>query len=162
MEKKFFPIFIDFSNKKVVVIGGGVIASRRVKTLAEFTEHITVVAPEITPALSELHQYGEIKWLKEHYKIEQLQEADMVIAATNQPELNHQIKKDCQQLELQNKKNILVSVIDDKEQCDFYFPSIVEKEGIVIGINSGGKSPKQTKAIREKIEKLLNSESIYE
>ena len=55
-----------------------------------------------------------------------------------------------------------MSVADDKNLCDFYFPSIIQKENIVMGINSGGQSPKQTKEIRKKIEDILEAESFYE
>ena len=162
MEKKYFPLYVDISEKKMVVIGGGVIATRRVKTLLAFAENIVVVAPEITQELQELHNQGCISWLQECYDMKQLQNADMVIAATNQPEINHQVKADCQAIEKTTGCQILVSVIDDNNLCDFYFPSIIQNEEMVIGINSGGKSPSKTKKIRQKIEALLNCESIYE
>ena len=161
MDKKYFPVFIDISEKKIVVIGGGTIATRRIKTLTEFAKDITVVAPEVSEVLMELYNCGIIKWHQADYKADFLQGAELVIAATNQPDINHQVKKDCRYLEAQTGKSILVSVADDRTACDFYFPSIIQKEEIVVAVNSGGTSPKQTKYIREKIEKLLDSESIY-
>lgn len=162
MEKKYFPIFIDISEKKIVVIGGGVIATRRINTLLNFVEHITVIAPEITAQLHELTGQGKVSWLCSEYEIEQIADADIVIAATNQPEVNHQIKNDCIQIEKQTGHQILVSVIDAKELCDFYFPSIVQSEDIVIGINSGGMSPAKTKSVRKKIEEIVGNDVVYE
>ena len=162
MEKKYFPLYVDISEKKIVVIGGGVIATRRVKTLLGFTENIVVAAPEITVELQELHEQGCILWLQECYHIGLIQDADMVIAATNQPEINHQVKADCCAIEKETGHQVLVSVIDDKNLCDFYFPSIIQNGEMVIGINSGGKSPSKTKEARQKIEALLDCESIYE
>lgn len=162
MEKKYFPIFTDISKKKVVVVGGGVIATRRVKTLVEFCECITVVAPEITPALSELVAQGSVAWIREEYRKPLIWEADMIIAATNRPEINREIKKDCWFVEIETGRTILFNAIDEKELCNFYFPSIVQTEEIVVGINSSGRSPKHTKVVREQIEKLLDSDSIYE
>ena len=161
MSKKYFPIFIDLSEKKIVVIGGGTIASRRVKTLLEFAEKICVVSPELTEALQELHRQGRIAWLQEVYSPDKIKDADMVIAATNQPSVNQQIKADCKHMEKESGRQILVSVIDDRNLCDFYFPSIVQNEDIVIGINSGGKSPALTKRIRRGIEEFLKCNSIY-
>ena len=161
MDKKYFPIFIDISKKKIVVIGGGTIATRRVNTLLQFAGQIVVVAPELTVKLRELTEKGKITWLCGEYCMEQIADADMVVAATNQPEVNHQVKADCNRAEKSGGRQILVSVIDAKELCDFYFPSIVENEGIVIGINSGGKSPAKTKSVRKKIEEILASESVY-
>ena len=76
-------------------------------------------------------------------------------------EVNHQIKDDCRKIEAELGKRIPVSVADDKELCDFYFPSIVETEEVVIGINSGGTSPGTVKRIRKKIEEVLNRNSLY-
>lgn len=161
MEKKYFPIFIDLSEKKIVVIGGGAIATRRVNTLLQFAKQILVAAPEITAELQELNHQGRIEWVCGAYHSEQITDADMVIAATNQPAVNHQVKKDCEREERVTGRRIMVSVIDDKELCDFYFPSIVQSEEIVIGINSGGKSPTVTKHVRKQIEDALGSHSIY-
>ena len=160
IEKKYFPIFIDLSEKKIAVIGGGVIATRRICTLLNFTEHMTVIAPEITLQLQELVLQGRILWQQREYHVEQIADADMVIAATNQPTVNHQIKADCVQIEKQTGRRILVSVIDARELCDFYFPAIVQSEDIVIGINSGGASPAKTKRMREKLEEMLGKENV--
>lgn len=161
METKFFPIFIDISDYDIVVIGGGTIATRRVKTLVEFCKHITVVSPEITASLEELAAQEKITWRKEVYHKEAVWNADMVFAATNQPEINQKIKKDCLLLKLETGKRILFNAIDDKKNCDFYFPSIVQSEDVVVGINSSGASPKKTKEVRKQIEELLNTTSVY-
>ena len=162
MEKKYFPIFIDISENDIVVIGGGVIATRRVKTLTEFCKHITVVAPEITPLLQELVQQEKITWRKEAYHKEVIWDADMVFAATNQPEVNQKIKKDCLRIKLETGKRILFNAIDSKESCDFYFPAVAQTKEVVVGINSSGQNPKITKQIRKQIESLLECDSIYE
>ena len=154
-KKKYFPVFIDLSEKKVIVIGGGTIATRRIHTLLEFTGKILVVSPEITESLAELYRQGRIEWLPEAYSEGRIKDADMVVAATNQRQINQQIKADCQRIEKESGRQILVSVIDDRDLCDFYFPSIVQNEDVVIGINSGGKSPALTKQMRKEIEGFL-------
>lgn len=161
MSKKYFPIFVDLSEKNIVVIGGGTIATRRIKTLIGFVKRILVVAPVVTDELQELHRQGKIEWVPEAYSEDRIKDADMVIAATNQREVNQQIKADCQRIEKESGRQILVSVIDDRDLCDFYFPSIVQNEDVVIGINSGGKSPALTKRIRKGIEEFLKCNSIY-
>ncbi len=161
-KKKYFPMYVDISKKKIVVIGGGTIASRRVNTLLSFANYITVVAPEVTEAIKQLSREEKLVWIQSEYCIEHIKDADIVLALTDQPAVNHQIKADCQRIEKELGKRIPVSVADDKELCDFYFPSIVENEELVIGINSGGNSPSMVKRIRKKIESILKFDSVYE
>ena len=155
MEKKYFPIFIDISDKKIVVVGGGNIATRRVSTLLHFTKQIIVVAPEITSEMRKLVDEEQVKWVCSEYRQEQILDAHIVIAATNQPQINHQVRNDCKYVEKTSGHSILVSVADDKELCDFYFPGIVKNDEIVIGISSSGKSPAKVKALRRRMENLF-------
>lgn len=151
MEKKYFPIFIDISEKKIVVIGGGKIATRRVNTLLLFAKQIEVVAPEVTVELRELSDKGEITWRQGEYCYERIQMADIVLAATNQPVVNHRVKEDCERMRAETGRNVLVNIADDKTMCDFYFPGIVDMGEIVVGISSGGSDPGQVKEIRKRI-----------
>ena len=73
--------------------------------------------------------------------------ADIVLTATDDRELNQKIVSACRM------RKILVNTADDKSLCDFYFPAVTEKDGVVIGMNSGGKSPKTVRKVREYLEK---------
>ena len=157
MEKKYFPIFIDISEMKIVVIGGGNIATRRVNTLLGFAEKIFVAAPEITSQLQELVSAGKIIWEQKEYCIDQIEEADMVIAATNCPKVNHQVKSDCEKLQAEKGRHMWINVADDKSLCEFYFPGVVQKDNLVIGINSGGSDPGLVKDTRKRIHELLKN-----
>lgn len=152
MEKAYFPMFVDISEKEILVVGGGKIAARRIRTLLDFTVHITV----ITPALDEkLRQYADLekfRWVQRKYRESDItgsDKPDIVLAATGDTEVNAEIGRLCRSL------GICVNVADKKEMCDFYFPSIVKTEEVVIGINSGGANPGATKRTREKIEEWL-------
>ena len=152
MEKAYFPMFVDISQKEILVVGGGKIAARRIRTLLDFTVHITV----ITPALDEkLRQYADLetfRWVQRKYRESDItgsDKPDIVLAATGDTEVNAEIGRLCRSL------GICVNVADKKEMCDFYFPSIVKTEEVVIGINSGGANPGATKRTREKIEEWL-------
>lgn len=155
MEKKYFPIFIDISEKKVVVVGGGTIATRRVNTLLSFVNRIEVVAPEVTAELKELADKGEIVWKQCEYCPKQIETADIVLAATNQQEVNHRVKTDCEQLKAKTGRHVLVNIADDKKMCDFYFPAIVDTGEVVVGINSGGSNPGLVKNTRKHIRDIL-------
>ena len=80
------------------------------------------------------------------------QDIYMVLAATNDHELNHAIVKACK------KQGLLVNTCDDKSQCDFYFPAVTEVDGVIIGLNSGGEDPKKVSRVRKKIETMNESD----
>ena len=113
MKKPYFPLFVDLSEKKVYVIGAGTIAKRRIRSLIDFTDHLTVVAPEVNPELNTLEQEGRISILRKKFELKDIADADLVIAATNDHTLNNDIYEYC------IGENILVNVCNDKEKCDF-------------------------------------------
>lgn len=158
MKKNYFPIFIDLSDKNIVVIGGGTIAGRRAATLCDFAEHVCVIAPEISDQVEKLVSDGKVLWIKDCYQSSYVENADLVVAATDVQEVNHKVKEDCMRLEKEKNRKIFVSVADDRNLCDFYFPGIVKTEDAVIGISSGG-SPKHTKELRQKLEEVLKKEN---
>ena len=147
---KYFPMFIDISKWRILMVGGGKVAARRVESLTHFATDITVIAPEIEETLAQLTSEGKIRVLQRMFDETDLmeQEWNMVLAATDQPKLNEKIVLLCRE------RNIPVNRADDKEMCDFFFPSIVEKDGVIIGINSGGEDPGKVKSMRKQIEAM--------
>ena len=111
-------MFVDLSDKKIVVVGGGNIATRRIKTLLQFTRNITAVAPKTTMELHELGKAGFVNLINRPVKRSDFAMAFMVIAATNDWKLNDEIYRVCKE------QGIYVNVADDKSKCDFYFPGI--------------------------------------
>lgn len=152
-DNRYFPMFIDLSKKNILVIGGGKIATRRIRTLLKFTDRLTVVAPEKTEVLKDLLlNHPGIYFLDQTFSMDDtslLEQMDLVLTATDNRELNRMIVAFCK------KKHILVNTADDQTLCDFYFPAVIEKDGIVIGLNSGGASPSNVRKMREKIEQMM-------
>lgn len=155
MDKPYFPLFVDLSRMKIVMVGGGTIAGRRVRTLTQFNSHITVIAPEISEELKQLSTKGRIQCLCREYQTGDIADADMVLTATNRSTLNRQVAAECRETEAKTGRKILLSVADDRTLCDFYFPAVIKSDEAVIGINSGGASPGAVKGLRKKLEKLL-------
>lgn len=149
-EKKFFPLFIDFTQKKAVVIGGGKIATRRIQTLLDFVGEITVIAPACTKEIEILYEKNEILYQQKKYEKSDIKDADMVLAVTDDSALNEEIYKICKE------KNILVNVASNQEKCDFRFPGILEYEDVVIGFNGCGKDHKKVRKVREMIQEMLS------
>ncbi len=150
-EKLYFPIFIDLHGRDILVTGGGHIATRRIRTLLPFTDTIRVVAAKPGEELKELCGESEKIVLEERpYREEDLDGAYMVLACTDDRELNGNIARLCRQ------RGILVNDCSDRRECDFYFPGIVRKDSVVTGISASGEDHRKAAEIRRKIEELLN------
>lgn len=154
-KKPYFPIFTDISDYKIIVVGGGKVAQRRVETLLQFAEDITVIAPAVTEELREFREQNRIVWVEKSYgheMDEMLKGADMVLAATDDSQCNEQIVKVCKSC------GVLVNASHKKELCDFYFPAVVVKEHAVAGVTASGMNHIQVKYLREKINDIMNKE----
>lgn len=148
--KKYFPLFVDLSGKKVIIVGAGQIALRRTKTLLDFCADITVIAPEILPDFYCWEQEGSLRLLKKEYCREDILDADLVLAATDNPEVNSDIYSACKCL------GILVNVCSDRNKCDFYFPGIAQSGGVVAGVTASGEDHRQARRVREAVQSLLD------
>ena len=147
--KPYFPMFVDLSDKKVVVAGAGTIAKRRIRVLTDFTDHLVVIAPEVNPELKELEAEGKITILRKTFEREDIAGAALVIAATNSNQTNHEIYAACKCF------GIPVNVCNDKERCDFYFPVVASAGDVVAGVSSSGRARRKSREAADQIQRLL-------
>ena len=145
----YFPMFVQLKNKKCLVIGGGRIALRKIEVLKDFEADVTVIAPEMIP---QIRQIDKIRRIFRTLMEEDVKEAEIVVAATNDPKVNSEISKICMQ------RKIPVNAVDQKEDCSFIFPSYVKEGEVVAAFSSGGQSPLITQYLKEKIKPDLNKE----
>ena len=150
----FFPLFVNLYDKRVVFVGGGTVALRRLRSLLPFVDDVTVVAPEVTPDVQAMADEGLVTLHKEPYTEEHIADADMVFACTNDPDLNASVATYC------HDKGCLVSVSSDRTLCDFYFPGVVQRDNVVVGVSAAGKDHRRVRQIRKRIERLLEEEDI--
>lgn len=150
----FFPLFIDLSEKKVLVVGGGKIAQRRVLTLLPFGASVTVISPDVTEPLAHLARAGGVKWLERVYERGDIGLASpfLVIAATNRRDVNHSVTREAQERE------ILAIISDCREQCSAYFPAIAEVGEYTIGLVSKTGNHKGVKEMAKRIREWPNVE----
>ncbi|MGF6375638.1 precorrin-2 dehydrogenase/sirohydrochlorin ferrochelatase [Clostridiales Family XIII bacterium PM5-7] len=153
MGNKFFPIFMDSEKKNVIVFGGGKIATRRVKTLADFDFTIKVVSPELSEELQRLVSEQRIKYVAERYHERHIPRNHLVLACTNERNVNEQIG------EAAKREKIPVSVCDAKEECTFYFPAIAVNDEATVGIVGTGNTHHLTKRIAEKIREIIKGKA---
>jgi precorrin-2 dehydrogenase/sirohydrochlorin ferrochelatase len=147
-----YPIFLKLSGRRVVVIGGGTVAVRKAQSLLAADARLVVVAPRIDKMMTVLCKSKNAELIKSKYSKEYLAEAVLAIAATNNQELNKQIYKDCQELE------VLCNVVDVPEFCDFYVPAVVRRGDLQIAIGTEGNCPAYAGHIRKKLEKIFTEE----
>ncbi len=150
-EELYFPLFVDLTKKSIIVVGAGKIAARRVKSLLPFVGAMKVIAPEVSSEITEMAASSEGVLVIEQRPFEtaDLDGADMVLAVTNDKELNTRIGALCKE------KKILVNVSHEKELCDFYFPGVVQKENVVIGITASGKDHSKARKVTEQIRAMM-------
>lgn len=130
---RYFPLFIDLSDKRVVVIGGGAVAERRVRALLPFGCRITVIAPEATEELAALAEAGELCWVRRTYQAGDCGGSFLVLAATDDRAVNDRAAEEAR------REGALANVSHDKAGCDFYFPALVTRgEDVVVGITASG------------------------
>ena len=149
MEKAYFPLFVDLSGKRIVAVGGGRIAARRIQTLLSFAEDITVVAPGLDPQLEALAEAGRIRVIRRPFADADLDGAAIVLAATDSREVNARV------CALGKERGILVNVIDDPAACDFFFPGVVKDGSVVIGGTASGTDHKKARAVTQAIRELF-------
>jgi precorrin-2 dehydrogenase / sirohydrochlorin ferrochelatase len=144
-----FPLFIELSDKKCVVVGGGEVAARKVEVLVDFGAQVTVVSPEVKESILSLEAQGKINVCLKEFNAEDMDGAFIVIAATSDEEVNRLVWEGAA------RSNIFVNVADCPERCTFIFPAIVKRGDLVIGISTAGGFPALSKGIREKLDRMF-------
>ena len=148
-----FPLFFKLEDRKVLIVGGGDVALRKADLLKRAGAAITILAPtissEIQALLSHTKDKAKHELIYENYNKAYMTGARVIIAATDDEALNHQIHADASEL------NIPVNVVDTPHLCDFIFPAIVDRNPIVIGISSNGKEPVLARLLRARLETLI-------
>lgn len=148
-KKPYFPMFVDISEYQITVIGAGRIAERRIETLLLFSENIRAAAPEATEKIKAYAREGRVCLEYTKYRPELIRDADLVLAATDDPDCNEQVAADCRRL------GIPVNVSHKKELCDFYFPGIAVCGRLTAAVTASGRDHKKARRAREEIEKIL-------
>lgn len=184
----YFPMFVDLTDKTCLVVGGGEVAYRKVKTLLDFDAKVTVVAESVCPKLAELAEAPDKKILSacdyvtgagevtsedkvqsacgqdaekadaleqkiticvRPFQKEDCDDRLLVVAATDDKELNHNIAEYCK------AAGIMVNAVDQKDDCSFIFSSYVREQNLVAAFSSGGKSPVLTQYLKKKETDIL-------
>ena len=145
----YLPLFLQLRSQPVLVVGGGRVAVRKVDLLRRSGASVTVVAPEVREELRELAAQGEIQHLPARFSADHLEGTTLVIAATNDHEVNVAVSTAARE------RRLPVNVVDDPALSTFIFPAIVDRSPIIVAVSSGGESPVLARRVREQIESVL-------
>ena len=149
-----YPIFLKAHHLEFLIVGGGYVALEKMEFLFKSSPqaNVTLVAPFIREETLHFLKNKPVVVINRKFCLDDLHRKKIVIATTDNPEVNKKIKLAC------NRRQILVNVADTPELCDFYMGGIVTKGNLKIGISTNGKSPTLAKRIRQFLEGILPDE----
>ena len=158
----YFPMFVDMTERECLIVGGGNVAYRKVMVMLDFGAKVTVVAEDICEELRKLiagdranngwvssDAADRITIIKRKFEQKDCDGMEMVIAATDDNALNHEIAEYCK------AKGIMVNAVDQKADCSFIFPSYIKEKNLVAAFSSSGNSPVLTQYLKGKEKEIL-------
>jgi len=149
---KYYPVNLDIRKRACLVVGGGGVGTRKVKTLLGCGAVVTVVSVQVSTQLEQMAAAGKITLEKRAYRTDDLQEKFLVIGATDDEALNRRIHAEAE------AQNTLCNIADRPESCNFILPAIVCRGDLVLAISTSGKSPAYAKKLRRELERQFGPE----
>ena len=140
---RYFPINLALGGCDCLVVGGGAVALRKVRTLVACGAHVAIVSPEFCPELEALEG---VQLIQDEFADEHAEGATLVFAATDDPAVNSRVAHAAR------SRGALVNVADTPAECDFIVPSTLTRGGLTISVCSGGAAPALSRRIREGLE----------
>ncbi len=147
----YYPVFLDIKNKRCVVIGGGTVALRKVNMLLDHEAQVTVISPQLCSELEKLAE-NKVRVIRREYLLGDMEEAFVVVAATNNPVANEQIAREA------SEKGKLINVVDVPALSNFIVPSYLRRGDLTVAVSTNGKSPALARKIRTELEEKFGQE----
>lgn len=151
----YLPIFLNLKDKKIVVIGGGEVAHRKILSLVKFSKEILIVAPQIKPELKNTIDKYNLTYLQDGYNKKYILKTDILIVAVDDLQLQETIYKETKD------KNIMCNFSDFEEYCDFILPSYIKRDDLVVCVSTMGSAPAFAKEFKSYIQKLIPNDIDY-
>lgn len=147
-----FPIFLNLNDQLCLVIGGGKVAERKIYNLLDYGAQIKVISPQICPQIELWAREKLVHLEQREFFVDDLKDAFIVFAATDDTKLNQEISRLCR------SHGALVNAVDDPPCCDFFVPSILRRNSLVVAISTEGKSPAYARRLRRELEEIITRE----
>jgi precorrin-2 dehydrogenase/sirohydrochlorin ferrochelatase len=142
-----YPVNLDLRGRRVLVVGGGPIAARKVQGLVRAGAVVTVVAPTVVP---ELARDPDVRWHERGYRRGEVASYRLAITATDDPATNAQVARDG------DAANVLVNSADDPANCSFILPAVVTRGDLQITVSTNGRSPAMARWARRHLESIFS------
>lgn len=152
LETPFYIACLKLKGRRSLVVGGGDVGLEKVEGLLACDGDVTVVAPDLQPTLARYAAEGSIRWIERPYEPADLEGTFMVIAATNDSEVNIGVYDDAE------RRAMLVNVVDVPPLCNFILPAIVRTGPLAIAISTAGASPALAKRMKREIGELFGED----
>lgn len=133
--RALYPVNLDISGKRCLVVGGGIVAARKIRALLLCGGVVQIISPDACEAIAELAETGEISWLRRTYQHGDVQGAFLIFAATDDPAVQKKISEDAA------IHHVLLNSAADPELSDFHVPAKIRRGDFVIAVSTGGGSP---------------------
>lgn len=146
---EYLPIFVALDRRPILVVGGGGVAHRKVRLLLETGADVHVVSPALCEPLRLLHEADRIHWHARGYETTDLDAVWLVYTATDDPFLQQRVAREAE------ARRVLVNTVDERDECSFIMPAIVDRSPVMVAISTGGTSPVLARRIRDAVERLL-------
>ena len=148
----YYPVFLNLSGQRCLVVGGGAVAERKVEGLLEAGASLTVVSPTLTDALERRVKEKKIRHYMREYRKGDLAGYRLGFVATDDPQINRAVYEEAQEA------GVLLNSADDPAHCDFILPSVLRRGELQIAVATGGSSPALSRAIREELEEYFSQD----
>jgi len=148
----YFPVFLDLTGRRCLMVGGGPVAAHRVEGLVAAGARVTVISPRVTAALDALAAAGRIDLESRAYRAGDLAGFDLVFVATDAREVNASVAREARE------RGAWVNAADDPANCTFILPALVRRGDLTVAVATGGSSPALARAVREELEGYLTEE----
>jgi siroheme synthase-like protein len=149
-KERLYPAFLSLRGKTCVVIGGGHVALRKIRSLLPAGANIIIISPQLHPALQALLVTRSLRHIPGTYSREYLSGAALVFAATNDRVINQQVAQDARQ------QGLWVNIADDPDGSDFHVPASIHRQDLTLAISTAGSSPAFARYVRELLEQALH------
>jgi siroheme synthase-like protein len=148
----YYPIVLEMTGRRCLVIGGGVVAERKIAGLLGVGAEVTVISPKVTEAISHWSKNNSIQLEGRCYRIGDLAGYQLVFVATGDADVNDRVYQEGKSC------GVWVNAADDPARCDFILPAVIRRGDLTVAVSTGGASPAATHAIRDELDDYFTAE----